>query len=184
MADNTVNTSITISFQSLVDETSGEGALKLEVEADDQVDGDTTFEFGDAPIFRQYKTSNVSISERILSDDNASVGQNGSGTKSVEDEIVTFSNSNTASTTYPIKDGTLSVEVVGGNVGSSFIKSGPSEIKATNPTNKDHPIGVCKVSYSADFTKWKLSGVTQPSGWPTDESYPVLIYVFGIVVAS
>lgn len=180
MAENIVNASIVINFQSILDNDQN-GLLSLEVLGEDQPDGDTTFYFGDSPVFRQYKTPSVSVQERIISDNRAAVSAAGSGVVEVEKEIVTFANSNKATTRYPIKDGTLSVVPVGGTIGNSFAKTGPTEIMATNPANKDRPIGVCMVSYRSDYTKWRLSGVQPPTGWPAGEQYPVLVYVFGTV---
>ncbi len=184
---NTVNANITISFQSAVSGGDGDGdgdgasaVLKLEVNAEDNNDK-TSFKFGDTPIYRQYKSSNVTVDERVVSDDTAIITADGTGTENITDEVVTFSNSLTASTAYPIKTGTLAVTLKGGNIDGTFTKTGAQEITAAPSVATDYPVGVCLVSYKTDYTKWKLSGVTEPLSWPDDTAYPVIVFVFGSV---
>lgn len=182
----TANANITISFSSIVNDPDGDGSdpgstLDLEVNEEDQSDGDTSFIFGDTAFYRVYKGSRISGLNVIVSDGDEAQVSTGNTTM-IENEVITFVNSNTANTQYPI-NGIFSATLLGGTgAGTLSWTAGSAQVTGSKANSDTNPIvGVYSVSYQTKYDKRKLSGVTAPSGWPADVAYPVVVVVVGTV---
>ncbi|WP_290797581.1 hypothetical protein [Halomonas sp.] len=181
---NLPTASVTISFTTEVADLGEEAyALQAEVNEEDN-DGETRFIFGEAaPIFRVYKSKNIA-SINFYPSDGSIGGGGGGGTANVE-EIVTFANSRTTNTSYPIKTGTLNATALGNADLGTITAVGPATIqcskKSSGPT--DPLVGVYKINYQSDFTRHSLTGVSKPSGFGEGDfdSYPVHIHVLGLI---
>lgn len=181
----TANANITISFSSIVNDPDGGGSpettLELEVNETDQADGDTNFIFGDTAFYRVYKGSRISGLNVIVSDgDEAAVSIGNIAL--IENEVVSFVNSNTANTQYPI-DGNFTATLIGGTgAGTLSWTAGSAQVTGSKANSDTDPIvGVYLVSYQTRYDKRKLSGVSAPAGWPADVAYPVVVVVIGTV---
>ena len=175
--------SVTVSFSSEVigdDGSENDYVLRGEVRSEDN-GGRTQFLFsGSAPIYRVYKSDNI-LSVRQFTTD-GTVSSAGSGVEEIT-ETVTFNNSQTTNTSYPISGG-LSVTNLGG-IGLGVIsQSGPSQLQCSKQSDDplDPIIGVYLVSYRSNYRKYALSNVSKPNGFGEGEftDYPVLIHLVGI----
>jgi hypothetical protein len=174
------NANITISFTSVVVGEDGDdpaATIELEVNELDQADGDTTFLFGDTAIYRVFKGSKIdSITAVVSAGTEASVSVN--NTAEIVDEVITFINTNTANTKYPIDSGFSATLMGGVGVGAISTTSGSSLLTGSASISEENPIiGVYLVTYTTKFDKRSLSSVAMPDGWPDGEAYPVMVFV-------
>lgn len=186
----TVNTSLTINFQSILEDgASAEGFLQAEVNADDN-NGKSSFAYGDEVKYRVFKSTNVSSITAVSSDGQESPVSTGK-TLMIEDEIITFIPpypdpeatevaAYTVSTQYPI-NGSVTATLLGGNGVGTVSQLGTELTCSAVPTSPtDIKVGVYKVSYQTKYDIRKLANVSLPSGMVgIDASYPVIIVLVG-----
>jgi len=188
------NSTLTVSFttQTLDDD----GEIDLTVELDDEANKEanngrtSSFLFGDDVYFKVFKNplTGVNIST-YQSDGNVTIDQTGV-TDSDREEFALFSQPDISGYTYKESEkndhnlevpcnGVFSVTELGsGDLGVvSLDPEDPSVLVKASPG-----VVVGVVTYDATYDRYKLSGVTQPTGWvPTDDnnSYPVIVVIVG-----
>lgn len=180
-----VNANLSISFSALVDGAEDDGTnLELEVNGADNIkngEENTSFTFSDTAYYRVYKGANITSVRFISSESNVDSAHASGQTAQIVDEIVTFVNTNTANTQYPIESGLTATLLAGTSIGNLGWTAGSSGLEGTPAGEGADPIvAVYKVSYTTKFDLRKVSGVTAPAAWPADTAYPILIVAVGI----
>lgn len=172
-----ITTSIVVQFR----KEDAEAAAILQAEIDDREDGlnqgDTSFEPTSTAYFLVYKSSNV-----VYSTPRATAGNilsRGTGTRVVEDEFITFTGSNTGSTSYPIKGQSLDSYKWLGTAGGVVTVTGENEITVTPFTEGAEVFGVLAVNYKADYTAY---GVKSPASLEGYTDFPIVVYIIGEVI--
>jgi hypothetical protein len=171
--------SLTISFNT----TTGSSDQFIDLELDDDLNDDkSSFLFGDTVYFKVF--TNCSTVDFYLSE--GSIINVGSGTDDVT-EIITFSeppesaggvaSDNTASLSYPAKDGTFSATKIGSGTGCGTITVDSVDSKQVNASLAGP--GAYIVTYKSDYLSKKITGPNMPYEWDTDESYPVVVVAVG-----
>lgn len=167
MADNQlVVATLNVSFSKDTTSVETDGMLKLEIDdrADGMNGGDTSFAPGDSVYYFLYNDDNVTVLEHFVTA--GGIGSQGSVTRAIEDEKITFSNSDSASLNYP-PDGGVSMEwmgrcysVVNGEVAAygTIPDRTRSQLKINNGKSV---AGILKCSYNTTGTLYKLSGVPE-----------------------
>ncbi|MEA3272338.1 MAG: hypothetical protein U9P90_01570 [Patescibacteria group bacterium] len=160
------NTSISIKFVTNVDDVGAEQNI-IKVELDDEYNNnETTFNYGTKAYYRiyQYPDSGSMTVYQTQSDGTITAEGSGSGD---QEEQVTFANTNTASSGFPIKSIT-DTTWLGNDLGA---------VSGTGTTIKSSQVGVgvLKIEYTADFTRHAISVPTQGEL----EEYTVIIYING-----
>ena len=178
----TASLSITFSTEILdEDGNTTEGYLSAELNSEDN-NGKSSFLFGDTANYRVYKASNVTLQTPIVSD--GSEGPVSSGLTEEIVEVVTFSGSETASTSKYIQSLTSAVRLGGRDLGS-ISKVGPTSVRCSRVSTGplDPLVGVYKLTYQTSYSLRRLFSVSQPAGFGVDgfDSYPVVIYLIGVV---
>lgn len=164
---NLITTSIVVNFGQ-----GDQGILQAEIDnrPTGYNSGDTSFAPGEEPAFLIFKTSNV-----ILNSITPSVGsiQGLSSTVNItKDEFITFEDSKTATTAYPVT----------GNFTSTWIGRSLGAVTVTNQKDisvATKGVAVLKVTYTSQAIAKRLTGVPTTLGGET--SFPVVIYIVGTV---
>ena len=163
--ENSITTSIVVDF----DPGDGEGVLTAEVDSrqDGYNDGETSFRPGDSPAFLVYKSSNVTVTDMIVS--YGSIDGLGSGT-SQEVENLSFAMEREVSPGKPITSG-FSSKWLGADGGAVT----QTETKLTG-ANK--VVAVLHVEYTSAFTAYRLTGV--PTTLNGETTFSIVIYIAGV----
>ena len=171
------NSNITISFSATT--SSSDTYIELELD-DEQNNEESTFLFGDDAYYRIF--TNCEEWESFPSSGN--ITDHGTGTKDVE-ETITFTQppeemggsakDNTATLSHTPKEGTFTAtRVSDSSCGAiSLDEVDPQTVKASQAG-----VAVYKVTYQSDFFSQSIT-VDQPSEWPNDEDFPVVVVVAG-----
>lgn len=169
MADeNKAYASIQISFGE--DEAGGDADANksITIELDEVANnGKTTFEFGEKANLRIFTFPENMVLENAESTDGTPSGPAGTGTVTIEDEQVTFTNSDSASPSKPVMGGTLSYEWLGKSLGTISLQE-DGTLKVPNKGT-----GVALISYTSRFRKASL--VLPPRDEPIP--YNVIVWV-------
>ena len=172
------NTSLTISFNT----TTGSTDQFIDLELDDVLNNDkTTFLFGDIVYFKMFtKCTEV--------DFYPSEGSVTAGTDGIDDveEQITFTQpplaaggsvaDNTASLTKPVTSN-FSAVVLGSGAGCGTISVDKVDKKQANASQAGP--GVYTANYKAAYIGKKITGPSMPSGWDSEQTYPVVIVAVG-----
>lgn len=174
----TVNANLTISFSAFAGDDTGT-TLEMEVNADDNGDK-TSFTFSDTAYYRVYKGSRITSVSYYCSEENVDSQEAASQTAQVEDEVVTFINTAVNNTQYPINSGLTATRMAGTDLGNLGWTVGSSTLEGAQAEDDTDPIvAVYLVTYTTEFELRKITGVSAPTAWPEDESYPILIVAIG-----
>lgn len=174
--DNRVTASLTISFSST---TSNQGGIILEVDGRDVSEGglnggNTSFKPGDSVYYLMYHADNVSITQHVVTSGTKSSAP--AGTRDVEKEYITFTDSSEGSLQYPATSGVTfawvgnAIRTDGGNSGVS-ITLDSLDHQSIRLSGK--VAGILRADYSANYQAFKLSNV------PLDIDQ-VMIFVAGL----
>jgi len=173
-----VSANLTISFSAITGDDEGT-TLTMEVNAEDN-NGKTSFAFTDTAYYRVYKGPRLTSVNYYCS--KSGVDSQHLATKSgdIKNEVITFVNTNTANTAYPIYSNFSATLMAGNSLGTLGWTSGSSNLEGTAAKEGDPPIiAIYLVNYTTQFEVRKISGVSAPSAWPVDEDYPILIVAVG-----
>lgn len=152
--------SITITFCSEVTEED----QALVVELDDEMNNDKTqFLYGEKAYFKIYKYPS-SLSLTITPSD-GTIASEGSGTDD-EEENITFVNTDTASSSKPVKS-ISSYSWLGNSLGA--VSGLGTTVNASN-----EGVGVLKLDYKSDFVRYSITIGTQ-----SEEEYPIVVFILG-----
>lgn len=174
MADS----SLTISFTT----TTGSTDQFIDLELDDDLNGDkTSFLFGEVVYFRVF--TNCTTLDFFPSE--GTVSDNGSGIADIS-EMISFTqppssaggviSDNTSSLSYPVSS-SFSATAIGSSVGCGSISVDPVDPKQANASQAGP--GVYTATYKSNYLSKKITGPNMPTGWSSDESYPVVVVVVG-----
>jgi hypothetical protein len=164
MADQFVVATLNVTFGE--DTATNEGVLKLEI--DDREDGmnggDTSFSPGDDVYYFLYKDDNVTVLEHFVTA--GGITAQSSVTREIEDEKITFSNSDSGTLNYP-PDGSVDMEWMGkcftiqnGEVAANSELPNRTRSQLKIPRGKS-VAGILRCNYDTTGQLFKLSGVPE-----------------------
>jgi len=175
------NSSLTISFSTSVVDAN----LYIDMDLDDELnEGNTSFAFGSGSVYFRLFTncSNVSFiaSESEGTSPSSTTGE-GSETAEIT-EIIIF-----AQDPASVEDNNTSLSYAAESFSASAISAvscGTVSLDPNDSLNKtviasQHGVGVYEASYDAKYHSISIEAPTMPSGWDTEESYPVVIVAVG-----
>lgn len=186
------NSTLTVSFTT---ETLDDDSIDLTVELDDdkniiENDGRTSsFLFGDDVYFKVF-TNPISGVNVTTYESDGTTSMDASGEIDTDrEEFAIFSQPAIPGYVYKPSEkndynlqvpcnGTFTFSALGSGTAGVISLADPSTLVKANPG-----IVVGIIKYDAKFDRYKLSGVTQPTGWiPTDDnnSYPVVVVIVGV----
>lgn len=171
-----ITASIVVQFS----KASAEANAILQAEIDDREDGlnagKTSFEPASTAYFLVYKSSNVTYeTPRVTAGNIVSAA---GGTRSIVDEFITFTGSETGSTQYPINDGTLVYKWVG-LAGGNVTVTGENEITVKPLTEGDPVFGVLAVDYQTSYAAYGIKSPANISGYT---EFPIVAFIIGTIV--
>lgn len=156
-----VSASLTVNFS---DSTSGSDSGGLVLEVDDRDDGlnkgNTSFKPGDTVHTLLYKASDITLLSGMPINTAGSYVPEGTGTRVVTEEYITFTDSNSGSLQYPATTA-VSFSWVGNAIRTDDVSGGVT-INLNRQQNIELSgtvVGVLKASYSAGYTAYKLYSV-------------------------
>ena len=166
-AAQTITTSLVVNFEP------GDGGGILTAQIDDRETGfnlgETSFRPGDSPAFLVYKSSNVTISDTVVS--YGSLTDLGGGS-SAETELLSFEMTREVSPSKPISSNFASKWL--GNDGGIVTNT------ETNILVPDKVVAVLKADYTANFNAYRISGV--PTTLDGETTFNIIVYIAGTYI--
>lgn len=183
------NTSLTINFSTQADGTDENGNdLFIDIELDDELNNDkSSFEFGATVYLRVF--TNCSTIDFYPSEGSvlpATTTLPPTDGHAEVTEIITFTQppesaggvvaDNTASLSYPVSSNFSAVKL-GSGAGCGSISVDPTD-SSTAVASQAGP-GVYTATYNAVYASKSIVGPSAPTGWDSEETYPVVVVVVG-----
>lgn len=166
MADlNKAHAAITVSFGQTDEEVDASKGITLELN-DVLNDGKTSFDFGEKVHIRCFTQPGAMALNNAEATYGTPGGPTGEDTLAVEDEVISFIDTDTANTAKPVDSG-FSYSWMGNAMGIVTVQADGTLKAAQSGT------GVLKVSYTTRFRKITLVA-PQPSG---EDSYQVIVSI-------